>query len=70
LLAKVSMGAIGFAIVAALWPQVVAWPLAVLAAWVGLAWLAKARALYGQGRRAAAAPSVATPPNEGGGGGA
>ena len=70
LLAKVSMGAIGFAIVAALWPQVVAWPLAVVAAWVGLAWLAKAHALRKQGRQAAVAPPPATPPYEGGGGGA
>ena len=48
LLAKVSAVAIAFAIVAALWPRVVAWPLGVLAAWVGIAWLAKAYALRAQ----------------------
>jgi hypothetical protein len=42
LLAKVSAVAIAFAIVAAWWPRVVAYPLGVLAAWVGIAWLAKA----------------------------
>ncbi len=70
LLAKVSVGTIGFAIVAALWPEVVAWPLAVLAAWMGLAWLAKALALRRQGPQTAAAPLPAAPPDEGGGGGA
>ena len=45
LLAKVSAIAIAFAIVAALWPRVIAWPLGVLAAWVGIAWLAKAHVL-------------------------
>ena len=51
LLARVSMGAIGFAIVAALWPRMVAWPLAVIGAWVGVAWLAKAHALRRQARQ-------------------
>ena len=51
LLAKVSAIAIAFAIVAALWPRVVAWPLGVLAAWVGIAWLAKAYELRKQRAR-------------------
>jgi cardiolipin synthase A/B len=70
LLAKVSIVAIGIAAVAALWPRVVAWPLAVLAAWMGLAWLAKAYALRHQGRQGVAAPPPAIPPYDGGGGGA
>jgi cardiolipin synthase len=71
LLAKVGAVAIGFAIVAAFWPRVVAWPLAVLSAWVGLAWLAKAYALRRQGRQSApTAPSGATPPDRSGGEGA
>ena len=70
LLAKVSMVAIGIAVVAALWPRVVAWPLAALAAWMGLSWLAKAYALRHQGRQGVAAPPPATPPYDGGGGGA
>jgi cardiolipin synthase len=56
LLAKVSAIAIAFAIVAALWPRVVAWPLGVLAAWVGIAWLSKAHALRSQ--RAKPKPAV------------
>jgi cardiolipin synthase len=71
LLAKVSAGAIGFAIVAALWPRVVAWPLAVLGAWVGLAWLAKAYALRRQGPKAVTTPpSGPAPPDPSGGEGA
>jgi cardiolipin synthase len=68
LLAKVSALAIGFALVAALWPRVVAWPLAVLGAWVGLAWMAKARSLSRQAReqRAGGPPEA---PRAGGGGG-
>ena len=58
LLAKVSAIAIAFAIVAALWPRVVAWPLGVLAAWLGIAWLAKAHELRSQ--RAKPKPAVAT----------
>src|SRR5207344_952131 len=59
LLAKVSAFAIAFAIVAALWPRVVAWPLGVLAAWVGIAWIAKAYALRSQrAQRKVAAPTV------------
>ena len=63
LLAKVSSGAIGFAIIAALWPRMVAWPLAVLGAWVGLAWLAKAFAIRSQGRQQAATPPPGATPS-------
>ena len=45
LLAKMSIAAIALAVVAAIWPHVVAWPVAALAAWLGLAWLVKAFAL-------------------------
>ncbi len=45
LLAIMACAAIGIGAVAALWPRVLAWPLAVLATWVGLAWAAKAYAL-------------------------
>ena len=68
LLAKVSAFAIAFAIVAALWPRVIAWPLGVLAAWVGIAWLAKAYQLRKQ--RAKPKPAIdavsAEPGNSGG----
>jgi len=71
LLAKVSAGAIGFAIVAALWPRVIAWPLAVLGAWVGLAWLVKAHAIRTRrGQQIAKPPSEAAQPDRSGGDGA
>jgi len=60
LLAKVGAAAIGFAIVAAVWPRVIAWPLAVLGAWLGIAWFVKARALRRRARRGEA-PLTPTP---------
>ena len=67
LLAKVSAIAIIFAIVAAWWPRVVAWPLGVLAAWVGIAWLAKAYELQKQrARPKPAVPAVSPEPGKSG----
>jgi cardiolipin synthase len=51
LLATVSLAALALALVAAVFPRVVAWPLAVLAAWLGIAWLLKAVALRRPWRR-------------------
>jgi cardiolipin synthase len=45
LLAKVGLAILALSIVAAVWPHVVAWPAAVLGAWLGIAWLFKAIAL-------------------------
>jgi cardiolipin synthase len=45
MLAKVGAGVIALAAIAALWPPVVAWPLALLGAWFGLAWLGTTVAL-------------------------
>jgi cardiolipin synthase A/B len=45
LLMIMAFAALGVGAVAALWPRVLAWPLAVLAIWMGLAWGAKAYAL-------------------------
>ena len=45
LLMKVGIGGIVLATVAAIWPHAVAWPISVLAAWFGIAWLFKALAL-------------------------
>ena len=42
LLVKMAILAMLVAIVNALWPRVVAWPLAFVAAWLGIAWLVKA----------------------------
>jgi len=54
--------------VAALWPRFVAWPLAVLGAWLGIAWLLRAAELKREAfrRRATAALREADPPPGGG----
>jgi cardiolipin synthase len=57
LLVTVSVAALALASVAVVWPQVVAWPLAALAAGVGLAWLLKAIALRWPFRRWRRSPS-------------
>ena len=68
LLAKVSVCTIGFAVVAAFWPRVVAWPLALIGAWVGIAWLAKAYALRRQRRKHQPfVPSPSAEPGQSGG---
>ena len=70
-LTKVSAAAICFAIVAAVWPRAIAWPLAVLGAWLGIAWLIKAVAVRRQARnRQADALSAAAEPGPSGGDGA
>ena len=51
LLTKVSLLAIGFAIVAGLWPWAIAWPLAVIGAWLGIAWFIKAFTVRRQARK-------------------
>ncbi len=58
LLIKVSLGAIALAIVAAIWPAAVAWPIAILAAWFGVAWLARAIALRRKLRDSRRPPEV------------
>lgn len=45
LLARVGAAFVAVAAVAALWPQVVAWPLGVLAGWMGFAWMARSYSL-------------------------
>lgn len=52
LLVKMAFAAIGVGVVGALWPAAVAWPAAVLAIWIGLAWAAKAWGLHRQVRTA------------------
>jgi cardiolipin synthase len=42
LLIKMAVAAIMTAVVGLFWPEVVAWPAAMLAAWIGLSWLGKA----------------------------
>ena len=52
LLFAMGLAATLIAVVGALWPRVLAWPLAVIALWLGIAWAAKAYALQ-RGRRSA-----------------
>ena len=61
LLVKVSVAVLGFAAVAALWPRVVAWPLALLGAWLGVAWLFKAWGLRRQAPRPDGSASAEAP---------
>lgn len=59
LLAKMAVVALALGVVGALWPAVLAWPAAVLAAWVGLSWLGKAWGLHRKARRHAAEHTTA-----------
>jgi len=70
LLAKMSIVAIGLSVVGALWPAFIAWPAAVIAAWIGVSWMSKAVALRRRGEafevasvdeQDAAAPQPAVP---------
>jgi cardiolipin synthase A/B len=70
LLTKMAIVAIGLSVVGAMWPQVIAWPAAVIAAWIGLSWMSKAWTLKrgGEPRELArvdeqgAASAAQTPP--------
>ena len=42
LLSKMAIAAVALSAVGAIWPQVLAWPLAVIAAWIGVSWMSKA----------------------------
>ena len=57
LVAQIGLVVVGLAVIAALWPKAVAWPLAVLAGWIGLATLGRAWGLRHRHRRARAAAS-------------
>jgi cardiolipin synthase len=45
LLAKMSIVAIALSVVGVMWPQVIGWPAAAIAAWIGLSWMSKAWSL-------------------------
>ena len=57
LLFVVSAVVIAIGVIAALWPRVLAWPLAVICAWLGVAWTAKAIVLKRRGQRPVADPA-------------
>ena len=46
LLTTMSAITVGIALIAAIWPRVLAWPIAALAAWFGIAWTVKALSLW------------------------
>lgn len=52
LLATMAMFVIGIVVVAALWPRVIAWPIAFLGAWLAISWLLKSWSLWRSPRRA------------------
>ena len=54
LLVKMAIAAVVLSAVGALWPQVIAWPVAVVAAWIGISWMSKAWML----RRSGAPPEL------------
>jgi len=45
---------IAIAVIAAFWPRVLAWPLAFICTWLGIAWTAKAIALKRRAQQQAA----------------
>ena len=57
LLFIVSAIVIAIAVIAAFWPRVLAWPLAFICTWLGIAWTAKAIALKRHAQRQAGEPN-------------
>jgi cardiolipin synthase len=63
----------GIAVVAALWPRAIAWPMAVVSAWLAVAWLLKSVSLWRRGRRGPepdTVPEASSQRRSGGDGGA
>jgi cardiolipin synthase len=56
LLIRMAILSLLIGVIAALWPWVIAWPLGVLMAWMGFAWLAKASSLRKKEREPVAVP--------------
>ncbi len=68
LLGTMAMLVFGITLVAMLWPRAIAWPLAVIGAWLAISWLSKSLSLWRRGRRGPeteAAP-LPRPPGRGG----
>ena len=51
LLGTMALLVFGIAVVAALWPRAIAWPLAIIGAWLAISWLLKSLSLLRRGRR-------------------
>jgi cardiolipin synthase len=71
LLGTMALVVFGVAAIAALWPRVIAWPLAVIGAWLAISWLLKSVSIWRSGQGGAvAAPLSGTNRKDGGDGGA
>ena len=51
LIAKTAIVALALAVIGVAWPEVIAWPAALLASWIGFAWLGRAWSLKRRGRQ-------------------
>jgi cardiolipin synthase len=51
LLATMALVVLGITVVAALWPRAIAWPLAIVGAWLAISWLLKSLSLWRGARR-------------------
>jgi len=51
LLATMALLVFGIAVVAAVWPRAIAWPLAIVGAWLAISWLLKSLSLWRGARR-------------------
>ena len=58
LLGTMALLVFGVAAVAALWPRVIAWPLAVIGAWLAISWLLKSVSIWRDGQGGAVAAPV------------
>jgi cardiolipin synthase len=67
LLGAMALLVFGVAAVAALWPRVIAWPLAVISAWLAVSWLLKSLSIW-RGRQGGAVTAPAPGPDRQNGG--
>jgi cardiolipin synthase len=68
LLATMAMVVLGIVVVAALWPRVIAWPLAAIGAWLAISWLLKGWHLLRDARRSREVDMAPLPKVHGGAG--
>ena len=64
LLATMALVVMGVVLIAALWPRVIAWPIAFLGAWLALSWLLKSWSLWRSPRRTQGADVLPVPTSQ------